>query len=85
MVRSESFDCSRLIKYLLIIFPLALVLTSLVETPPSYAKKGNNGSNGNSSECSGKSCEPLPPDANACNTPAADKTPIAMEEMEVMD
>ena len=75
MVRSESFDCSRLIKYLLIIFPLALVLTSLVETPPSYAKKGNNGSNGNSSECSGSSCEPLPPDANACNTPAADKNP----------
>ena len=85
MVRSESFDSSRLIKYLLIIFPLALVLTSLVETPPSYAKKGNNGSNGNSRVNVQERVANPPPEANACNRQPLTKTPIAMEEMEVMD
>ena len=95
MARQKYFDLLFLVKLLLMIFPFGLVSLSLSQPPASLAEQlsvEQSDEDGSSDEapddepvgyakpeCTGKSCEPLPDGANACNTPAANKNPIAME------
>jgi len=85
MARQNYLDPLFLIKLLLMIFPFGLVSLSLSQPPVSLADQlsveqsdedsGDEPVGYAKPECTGKSCEPLPDDANACNTPAADKNP----------
>ena len=85
MARPKYLDPLFLINLLLMIFPFGLVSLSLSQPPASLADQlsveqsdedsGDEPVGYAKPEWPGKSCEPLPDDANACNTPAADKNP----------